>query len=436
MLPVGLFQEPKRWMLFIFAISLMVRIAFCGFVFPWLASDVNTSWRWEQGDGYDAIAKNLVEEGTYGFEPGVATALRLPIYPLFLAAIYRVAPRNFVVVSQIMQAIVSSVTVVLAFKLVCLMGCGMREGIVVSTLCAFYPNGILYTARAFSETLFTLFAVAFALCLVASLKDYRWRLTAVIAGICLGCSLLTRATFALLPFWLLGASVFLRPLRHIRVLTIILLITLATGVVMAPWVTRNYIRSHRFIPLTTGGYKATIMGLYVSEHYLSDKSIGYDIDATAQAKMEEQLAFLDPSPEDLSNSIVWETTQNYFMKKKWMDKLTTRPVYYSLVFIRNLLLTWFLSLHKWTTIMAMVMHLPLLLVFLVSLFTAEYNRRPDFMVMQLIIIYFTWFHAWIYPHVRLITPAIPFLLAVTIPFMLAHAERFLRRERGLKPGWR
>ena len=39
---------------------------------------------------YGSIARNLLQHGVYGFLPGAPTLIRLPGYPLFLAACFRV----------------------------------------------------------------------------------------------------------------------------------------------------------------------------------------------------------------------------------------------------------------------------------------------------------------------------------------------------------
>ena len=401
---------PRRWGVFVFVLAFLFRLLFCMVVFGWLSTQVHTTWRWSLNDGYDTIASNLVSFGVYGFSPGIPTAQRLPVYPLFLAGIMRWSGEYFVFWTQVVQSVVSAGSVWLTFQLAYRL-CSMRAGIITSLFCAFYPNWILYAARPFTETVFTFLVLAFLTCFTRALITYPRVLSTVGAGIFLGLSLLTRGTMVLYLFWFAFMSLVVSPFRNRRFYQVLLVVGLIAGTVMLPWMARNYLRSNRFIPLTSLSSDAAIHGLYVADHYFNDTRRGLDLDEAGHALRREVLNALSREPADEDNPIAWELKQEKCCQQFWRDTIWARPWHYTLMFARNTIALWFLSFHGGTTVLAAVIHLPLVLLFIWALISpSSRTKGAGHIVLTLTILYFVWFHALIYPHQRYVTPIIPLLL--------------------------
>jgi 4-amino-4-deoxy-L-arabinose transferase-like glycosyltransferase len=177
--------------------------------------------------------------GSYGH------ATRPPLYPLFLAAVYRLAGDGRVPVSCA-QALLGAAAALLAFGTARRL-CGARGGLVAGLLVACYPGLIVYTGLLMSETLYILL---FGAALFVLARDEPPAAAAcAAAGALLGLACLTRSVAAgFIPVaaaWLCLRAGWRRGA----------LLLLAAAAALAPWTARNALRHGRFVPLDTyGGY--------------------------------------------------------------------------------------------------------------------------------------------------------------------------------------
>ncbi|HNS32646.1 MAG TPA: glycosyltransferase family 39 protein [bacterium] len=232
-------QKDRKIILILFFTSLLVRLIFVlalekRFYFP----DEEEYFRMIENffSGRGLIAGEHIK----GFRP--------PLYPL-VASVFYYMKLNLAGI-RIFQAVISALTVPVIYlsgKKVFSRKAGMMAGI----LSVFYPFFIFYNGFLLTETLF-IFLVTVSVYLLISLDNSAWK--SIRAGIAMGLTGLCRPTMqAYLPLALLLIAFLKEPLlfRAKKIFLILFFFSL----MLSPWIIRNYLVFHRFIPGTTmGGY--------------------------------------------------------------------------------------------------------------------------------------------------------------------------------------
>jgi len=205
---------------------------------------------------YGDIARNWLQHGVYGFTrviEGVPAAprptlIRLPGYPLFLAACFRVFGVNSYIPVMCVQALADLASCVLLASLAGrLFGPRARlAALWLGCLCPFTAN---YVAEPLTETL-TLFTIALAFFALerwqsAGANLNRW--LPVLAA-ALAYSILLRPEQGLLAAAIVPAMLGITLQQH-RPVTPILLVIVLTLVPFVPWTIRNARTFHVFQPL-------------------------------------------------------------------------------------------------------------------------------------------------------------------------------------------
>jgi 4-amino-4-deoxy-L-arabinose transferase-like glycosyltransferase len=168
-----------------------------------------------------------------------------PIYPGFLAMVYRAAGQRPAAV-RVAQAAISTLTLFPLFSLT-RRTLGERAAIGATALAAFYPAFIVYSGFVLTETLSTALLVA-AFAAVARAWSSRSVAAWIAAGVVTGAAILLRAE--LLPVCAPIALLALWRRPSMRTLGALAAYALAVAVTMAPWVARNWVTFHRFIPVS------------------------------------------------------------------------------------------------------------------------------------------------------------------------------------------
>ncbi len=194
----------------------------------------------ETGDAgtYIVLARNLRFHGVFGFEqsgPVTPTYFRAPGYPALIASLWlgEAPPITWLLLVQALLGIGAAV-------LVYFIGLRFGVGVLAGAGMALAPMSGAWTGEIMSETLYTFLIV---LAIWFWLRDrHKW------AGLIFGLSWLVRpTTMAFLAFVLL-AAVFLPRLRKGAII-----ITAVACLTVSPWILRNLIVFHRFIPVAVAG---------------------------------------------------------------------------------------------------------------------------------------------------------------------------------------
>ena len=186
----------------------------------------------------DRFAQTLVESGTFGFLPGRPSGYTQPLYAWFLAGLYEVFERHWLVVG-IAQIAVAAVTAVIVLEI------GRRVaslgvGVLAATLATLHPFLVWHDVHLNRGILDGLLAAALAL-LALVVATRRGAALALGLGAVAGLAILGNARLALLPLVLAGFVAWpLRPPR--RSLVLVGAVLAGTVLVVTPWVARNEAR--------------------------------------------------------------------------------------------------------------------------------------------------------------------------------------------------
>ncbi|MBL0386928.1 glycosyltransferase family 39 protein [Tumebacillus sp. ITR2] len=215
---------------------------------------------------YIKSAQRLLEAGifTFGFDVNLPTVFIPPVFPLYLAGVFAVFGSGEVglTVAQYSFAVIGT----LAIGMTALLGAVIKRpyaGIVGALIYAVYPPTILSSIVFLTESMFTLGMLAFFVVLIRAIQTHRTSLF-IWAGVLLGITTLTRPTIALVPavvglyLWFRADYGFKKAFR----VGVLLVATLF--LVLSPWIIRNYVDFHQFIPLTKASGNPFLTGTYLN----------------------------------------------------------------------------------------------------------------------------------------------------------------------------
>ncbi len=242
-------HKHSRFFLFAALAGLALRLLFL-WRFPAITSDSFI---------YRDIARNWLQHGVYGLtelNEVVPTYIRLPGYPAFLAAIFRIFGvehyRAVLVVQIFVDLGTCFVVADLARRLIS--PHAAQAAFLLSALCPFLAN---YAAAVLTETLeifFTALALDFAVAALAALEANRLNLW-LACGVSIAACLLLRPDggllLAALLAWLAwtGACQLRKRKSAGPVIRAALIVALAAVAPLIPWTLRNLHTLHRFQPL-------------------------------------------------------------------------------------------------------------------------------------------------------------------------------------------
>ena len=215
---------------------------------------------------YVRLAENILDYRTYSLDPTPphsATSIRMPGYPIFLAAVYSLQRSNDLV--RVVQALIDTATIVLVAILAMHWVPAERQkptaALAALVLMALCPVTAIFVGALLTETLFTFLLVATALAATLAVKAPRYRSWAMFAaGLLCGIATLVRPEGGLLGagvgvvFGLttarlfedqpVGATRFAEP----RAILQLAAFCLAFGMSVGPWVTWTLLNSKWPLP--------------------------------------------------------------------------------------------------------------------------------------------------------------------------------------------
>lgn len=218
-------------------------------------SDWDHSWT-DQG-GYQLLARSLAQTGRFTRaapgEPFAPEAIRTPVYPMFVALVYRMSGTTSHEAVAVAQALLFAALCLLVYAIGRRLS-GERCGRAAGLATALFPPLPYFGALVMTE-LWTAFAFTVAVWLtVRAIQDGRAALYAG-AGVACAATALSRPAFVLLPIAVVGADVaaamLSRPIR-VRVAGWTVL-GAAFAVCLLPWLAYNYRHFHRITISPAGG---------------------------------------------------------------------------------------------------------------------------------------------------------------------------------------
>ncbi|MHB8437664.1 MAG: ArnT family glycosyltransferase [Acidimicrobiales bacterium] len=220
---------------------------------------------------YQRLAASLVAGhgfGTSHFAPGGGpTALRPPLWPLVLSGIYEVTGVHLTG-ARVVECLLGALTVALLVYLTWILW-GRTVALVAGALDAVFPPQIMATTSPMSEVVALPLELA---CLVFAVVFRRTGLKrwALCCGVSLGLLVLTRPSLAVLTIALVTLMCAV-PWR--RALLAGLVVVVAGTAVVTPWLVRDRLTFHQWIPITTQeGY--VLSGTYNQTSAHDHKALG------------------------------------------------------------------------------------------------------------------------------------------------------------------
>jgi 4-amino-4-deoxy-L-arabinose transferase-like glycosyltransferase len=237
-----------------------IKILFVAFI---LAFVVRAFYAWSNiwwaGDSHEylAIAKNIAFHHSFSLTTGIPTALRPPLYPFLIAALWWTdSPPVTVVVT--VQIICGAATVVLVY-LIARDRFSHRVALLAALGATLAPMTVHYTAVILTEAVFTF---------LITLGFFLWgRNRGVAAGFAFGLAALTRTI--VIPF--LGCLLLLTllpPWRHNR--RLYSLIFVSAIALSSVWIIRNAVVFRKFILVQSVGYGVNLFAGTVEPQMYGD----------------------------------------------------------------------------------------------------------------------------------------------------------------------
>jgi 4-amino-4-deoxy-L-arabinose transferase-like glycosyltransferase len=253
-----------RWLFGLTLLALAVRVAYALAVGEQLGGDSGF---------YRGVARELVDGDGYinpltaAIGRPHATALHPPLFPIYLAGWMKLGVTS-IQGQQIACCLLGAAAVALIGLLGRRVG-GPRVGLIAAGIAAVYPPLFMVDRTVNSESLYALLIVL-SLVLAYRFVDRPNASRAAAVGVVIGLATLTRSEALLLLILLAAPLVWLAGQRRPQAFAAC---AIATALVVAPWLARNWITFDRF-PLLSTNSASTLMGTNCDRTYYSD-AIGF-----------------------------------------------------------------------------------------------------------------------------------------------------------------
>jgi len=209
---------------------------------------------------YLLLGHNLISGKGYAYA-GHPTAYRAPVYPLLLAASMKIFGSHAIAAMRWLQFLAGLLTVYLCAAIAgIIFGKAARKPALIVAL--FFPTLIIMTGEILTEAVATLFCVIFLYLLVRFSEKASWAILTGMAAV-VGFATLVRFNMALFGFVVLWAVFFWKmPLSKWRAVALTILLP---GLIISPWLARNYVVFHGAFVLSTEGGPTAAMGILAPE---------------------------------------------------------------------------------------------------------------------------------------------------------------------------
>ncbi len=189
------------------------------------------------------MAQHLLREGKiylYGLNFNAASvqsfALRMPLYPLFIAAFLKLT-RHSALLFIIVQALISTITVFIVYK-IALKISGKTAAILAAGCSAFYPYSFVHDTQLQENGLYQCLSLASVWFLMNAVDKKKISLFGV-TGILLGIATLTRSTHLIHSIFLILLLLFTFRKNWKQAFLFVGTATLSFFLCLSPWLARN-----------------------------------------------------------------------------------------------------------------------------------------------------------------------------------------------------
>jgi 4-amino-4-deoxy-L-arabinose transferase-like glycosyltransferase len=209
---------------------------------------------------YILLAQNLISGKGYAYA-GQPTAYRAPVYPLLLAGAIKMFGSYAIAAVRWLQFLAGLLTAYLCAAIAgMIFGRAARKPALIVAL--FFPTLIIMTGEILTEAVATLVCAVFLYLLVRFFEKPSWSILTGLAAT-VGLATLVRFNMALFGFVVLWAVLFWKmPLSKWRAVALTIILP---GLIISPWLIRNYVVFHGAFVLSTEGGPTAAMGILAPE---------------------------------------------------------------------------------------------------------------------------------------------------------------------------
>jgi Dolichyl-phosphate-mannose-protein mannosyltransferase len=183
----------------------------------------------------DRFARTLVESGTFGFLPGRPSGYTQPLYAWFLAGLYQVLERHWLVVGTA-HIVLAAITALLVLEIGRRIA-SLEVGVVGATIATLHPFLVWHDVHLNREIL-DQFVLAVVVLLTLLAVKRRSSPLALAVGVAVGFAILGNARLAVLPL-VLAAFLAWHRIRPERKLLAAAAVVAGAVLVVTPWMARN-----------------------------------------------------------------------------------------------------------------------------------------------------------------------------------------------------
>lgn len=187
------------------------------------------------------IASNLVAGNGYSQDGIQPTAIKVPVFPLILSVLIALFGTSNVLAIQIFQSALMSLVPIVLYNIGSELGY-KRVGLLAAFVFLLHPSYLYYPLRIEVTNLAVPLSAAWTWMFIRTFRDAK-RVSIALYGLASGLLILTQPMMGLLIL----ASLIFFAIRRRNVGHLAIVATLI-GLVMTPWVARNYVVFHEIIP--------------------------------------------------------------------------------------------------------------------------------------------------------------------------------------------
>lgn len=338
-----------QWVVVLFVWAVCVRLFFNVFV---MGFDSHIS-----GDelDYNTLAINLVTQQQYVSVDGdpdwpQARSLRPPVFPLYLALVYRVFGLENYTAVRIGQSIIGALLCVVLYILA-KRSFDDRTGLLAGFMASVYPYLVFFSSQLRPDLLYLLCIYSSAVLFMAFIETRRL-VIGIIVGICWGITALIRSDWLLtMPFFFIWGV--LRLGKNRQELLNLLAVFAVTLAVVLPWTWRNYLVHNAFVPISTNlgvtvagtNNPAIVKDPIRRGHWLSPKDTAQftgDLSGLSEverdkAQVQYAVTFVQQNPMDFLTLGIWRLVRHWHLyyptTHNSLPELATLVFYFIVLFL-------------------------------------------------------------------------------------------------------
>lgn len=384
---------------------------------------VTAYWKTEM-DGWAAIGRNLANGEGFLNKEGEITAVRGPVFPFYLALIFKLfGQHRGIPIAITMQMVLDTLSCWLIWKLALkLFGCRYTAAL-AAFMWAIYLPGVAHNIFLFSEPLFTIILCFFNLNMLSLMENLSWR-RFFLSGALLALATLCRPIPVYFPLLLLPMLIWLFRSQFKKICQCSLVFLFGFGLVLSPWAIRNYHHFKRFVPASTFLGFNWYYGLVRMEKpnylHLGEFYDWKEIHQVTRQKLSVKGITLDGKN---------EAERDQILRREAWEMIKKNPYRYFLVCLNRFGIIW-LNLNvrgysRLRNLSIFAMHAPIIILSVIAFIFFKGRWRFNSLPIVLLVLYNSIGYALVFGLWRFNIPIMPYML-IWSAYSLVRIGSYLR----------